>query len=133
MTDDWQKEQERQTRIAARTRERPFIREMILIHLEMHRWDLLTLWRDMVANPDEVLTVLTAGHETMASALSWAWYLLGRHPRTQDDLGTRSAADFGGATPARPQTTCPTCPWPGPCSRRRCVCTRRPGAHRARP
>jgi cytochrome P450 len=35
---------------------------------------------------DEVLTMLTAGHETMASALSWAWYLLGRHPRTQEDL-----------------------------------------------
>jgi hypothetical protein len=53
MTDDWQKEQERQTRIAARTRERPYIRQMILIHLEMHRCDLLTLWQDILANPEK--------------------------------------------------------------------------------
>jgi cytochrome P450 len=35
---------------------------------------------------DEILTLLTAGHETMVAALSWAWYLLGQHPRVQEDL-----------------------------------------------
>ncbi len=29
---------------------------------------------------DELATLLLAGHETTASALTWAWYLLSRHP-----------------------------------------------------
>jgi len=29
---------------------------------------------------DEVVTMLVAGHETTATTLSWAWYLLSRHP-----------------------------------------------------
>jgi cytochrome P450 len=45
---------------------------------------------------DEVLTMLTAGHETMASALSWAWYLLGSHPRTQEDLADEVRGRLGG-------------------------------------
>jgi cytochrome P450 len=35
---------------------------------------------------DEILTLLTAGHETMGAALAWTWYLLGQHPRVQEDL-----------------------------------------------
>ncbi len=30
---------------------------------------------------DELMTLLLAGHETTAMALSWTWYLLDRHPR----------------------------------------------------
>ena len=30
---------------------------------------------------DEVLTLVVAGHETTASALNWAWYLLALHPK----------------------------------------------------
>jgi cytochrome P450 len=30
---------------------------------------------------DEVMTLLLAGHETTANALTWSWYLLSRHPR----------------------------------------------------
>ena len=35
---------------------------------------------------DEVMTMLLAGHETTALALSWAWYLLGGHPDAQARL-----------------------------------------------
>ncbi|WGV23218.1 cytochrome P450 [Halotia branconii] len=41
---------------------------------------------------DEVITLVAAGHETVASALSWTWYLLGKHPdvaaNMQDELQT---------------------------------------------
>jgi cytochrome P450 len=30
---------------------------------------------------DEVLTLIVAGHETTAAALTWTWYLLSRHPQ----------------------------------------------------
>lgn len=29
---------------------------------------------------DEMMTLIVAGHETTASALTWAWYLLNKHP-----------------------------------------------------
>jgi cytochrome P450 len=32
---------------------------------------------------DEVMTMFLAGHETTANALSWTWYLLGKHPAIQ--------------------------------------------------
>ena len=35
---------------------------------------------------DEVLTLLTAGHENIGAALSWTWYLLGLHPGVQEDV-----------------------------------------------
>jgi len=35
---------------------------------------------------DEVLTLVVAGHETTASALTWTWYQLGRHPHIQEAL-----------------------------------------------
>ena len=41
---------------------------------------------------DEVLTLLLAGHETTAAALTWTWYLLSQHPeverRLHDELDT---------------------------------------------
>jgi cytochrome P450 len=52
---------------------------------------------------DEVITLLLAGHQTTALALTWTWYLLAQHPQAEarlaaevrDVLGTRrpSAAD----------------------------------------
>ena len=35
---------------------------------------------------DEVMTMLIAGHETVASALTWTWLLLARHPQEGDLL-----------------------------------------------
>jgi cytochrome P450 len=35
---------------------------------------------------DEVLTILVAGHETVATALSWTWYLLAQHPEAEARL-----------------------------------------------
>jgi cytochrome P450 len=31
---------------------------------------------------DEVMTLIVAGHETTAAALTWTWYLISRHPET---------------------------------------------------
>lgn len=35
---------------------------------------------------DEIITMLIAGHETVASALTWTWYLLANHPVEFDCL-----------------------------------------------
>jgi enediyne biosynthesis protein E7 len=35
---------------------------------------------------DEVLTLIVAGHETTAAALTWTWYLLSRHPEAAERL-----------------------------------------------
>lgn len=49
---------------------------------------------------DEVMTLLLAGHETTANALSWAWYLLGTHP----DAAERLAAEAESVLGDRPAT-----------------------------
>ncbi len=51
---------------------------------------------------DEVLTLIVAGHETTAAALTWTWYLLSRHPEAQARLqaeadAAATAADGAGA------------------------------------
>jgi cytochrome P450 len=48
---------------------------------------------------DEVLTLLFAGHDTTASGLSWAWYLLARHPQVQEAVHDEAAAHLAGRTP----------------------------------
>jgi cytochrome P450 len=35
---------------------------------------------------DEVLTLIVAGHETTAAALTWTWYLLSQHPEATEQL-----------------------------------------------
>ena len=35
---------------------------------------------------DEALTLILAGHETTATALTWAWYLLSQHPNVETAL-----------------------------------------------
>ena len=48
---------------------------------------------------DEVLTLLLAGHETSAIALSWVWYLLAQHPDSQHTLQAELAAVLGDRPP----------------------------------
>ena len=48
---------------------------------------------------DEVMTFMIAGHETTATALSWLWYLLDRHPEEQDRLRAELASATGGRSP----------------------------------
>ena len=35
---------------------------------------------------NEIVTFVLAGHETTATALTWAWYLLAKHPEVQEKL-----------------------------------------------
>jgi enediyne biosynthesis protein E7 len=42
---------------------------------------------------DEVLTLIVAGHETTAAALTWTWYLISQHPDTAARL--QAEADTG--------------------------------------
>jgi cytochrome P450 len=48
---------------------------------------------------DEALTLFLAGHETTALALSWTWYLLGRHPEVEARLAAEWRQVLGGRPP----------------------------------
>jgi cytochrome P450 len=48
---------------------------------------------------DEVLTMLLAGQETTALALTWSWYLIGQHPEVDARLGAEVEAVLGGRAP----------------------------------
>jgi cytochrome P450 len=43
----------------------------------------------------EILTIIVAGHETTASVLNWAWYLLSRQPRVEAKLSAELDALLG--------------------------------------
>ncbi len=49
---------------------------------------------------DEVMTLLLAGHETSANALSWIFALLSRHPEVRKKLLVELQAVLGGRRPA---------------------------------
>ncbi len=55
---------------------------------------------------DEMVTMVIAGHETVASALTWTLYLLSRHPQVQDRL----AAELDSVLGATAAATGPTRP-----------------------
>jgi cytochrome P450 len=44
---------------------------------------------------DEMITLLIAGHETVASALTWTWHLLGMHPDADRRLGAELRDSLG--------------------------------------
>jgi len=48
---------------------------------------------------DEVATLLVAGYETTASALTWTFYLLGRHPQIAERLFDEVRAQLGDRQP----------------------------------
>ena len=48
---------------------------------------------------DEAVTLITAGHETTANALTWTWYLLARHPEVEERLHAELASVLDGRSP----------------------------------
>lgn len=48
---------------------------------------------------DEAVTILIAGHETTANALTWAFYLLGRHPEAEEEMRDELERVLGGRLP----------------------------------
>jgi cytochrome P450 len=48
---------------------------------------------------DEGMTLLLAGHETTALALSWTWYLLALNPEVEEQLAAEVRAALGGRPP----------------------------------
>jgi cytochrome P450 len=49
---------------------------------------------------DEALTILLAGHETSANALTWTWYLLSRNPEAETKLHAELDRVLAGRLPA---------------------------------
>jgi cytochrome P450 len=49
---------------------------------------------------DEVMTLFVAGYETTALALSWAWYLVARHPQVEARLHEEILATIGNRNPS---------------------------------
>src|SRR5215467_12291874 len=48
---------------------------------------------------DEVMTLILAGHETTALALSWTWYLLAQHPEVDTTMQAELQTVLGGRLP----------------------------------
>ena len=48
---------------------------------------------------DEIMTLFLAGHETSATALTWTWYLLDRHPDIREKLLSESNEVLGDRMP----------------------------------
>jgi cytochrome P450 len=48
---------------------------------------------------DEAMTLLLAGHETTANALTWSWYLLSQHPDVEQRLHAEVASVLGERSP----------------------------------
>ena len=48
---------------------------------------------------DEIVTILTVGHETTAQALMWTWFLVSTHPGVEQKLMTEVSAVLDGRAP----------------------------------
>ena len=49
---------------------------------------------------DELITLILAGHETTANALTWTWMLLAQHPKVEQQLWAELDQVLGGRSPA---------------------------------
>ncbi len=49
---------------------------------------------------DEMMTLFLAGHETTASAMTWTWYLLSRHPEVEAKLADELRRVLAGRAPS---------------------------------
>ena len=71
-----------------------------LMSMLMHAQDADTLERMTDRQlRDELLSILMAGHETTANALSWTWVLLAQHPEVEVKLHAELDEVLGGRTP----------------------------------
>lgn len=75
---------------------------------------------------DELVTFVVAGHETVASSLTWTLDLLARHPAVLERVHAELAVALEGANPAG--TTWGSCRCCGPSWTSRCGSTHRPGS-----
>lgn len=48
---------------------------------------------------DEAMALFTGGHEPVAAGLSWAWYLISKHPEVEARLLEELSVRLGGRTP----------------------------------
>jgi cytochrome P450 len=48
----------------------------------------------------EIMTLIVAGHETTASTLNWAWYLISQHPEVEEKLSNELNNLSGGEFPS---------------------------------
>jgi len=62
---------------------------------------------------DELMTFVTAGHETTANGLTWMWYLLSQNPAARDQLLAEVDDVLGGATPTADDAE--RLPWTSAC------------------
>jgi cytochrome P450 len=72
-----------------------------LLSMILHRRDEETgeqMTPEQVRN--ETVTLLLAGHETTANALTWTWYLLGRHPQAAEAARAEVRRVLGDRPPA---------------------------------
>lgn len=49
---------------------------------------------------DELVAIFVAGHDTIAQAMTWTWYLLSQHPAAEEMLHAELETVLGGSTPA---------------------------------
>ena len=81
---------------------------------------------------DEAMTLLLAGHETTANALTWTWYLLSQSPEVEARLHEEIDRVLEGRLPGAGRCR-RGCRWSSASSPNRCGCIRRRGWSAAAP
>ena len=67
--------------------------------VDMLDWLLVDGTLDEGELRDQIVTFIVAGHETVASALTWAWYLLGSNGEYADKVAAEADAVYGDRRP----------------------------------